>query len=139
MFKAFDRVKDTLLKEKLVSVGCGGTLPRWLADYLPDRTQQVPCVVVKTPQFGLNFELAFVLQIMRLCPLYHFSSCRTSVSFIPLESSWKQANSQSRFQVSRPETNGSVVKYGIQQQLVSRTECMGCVLRVYQHTVVCGQ
>ena len=41
MSKAFDRVKHTLLMEKLASVGCSGTVLRWLADYQTDRTQQV--------------------------------------------------------------------------------------------------
>ena len=39
MSKAFDRVKHTLLMEKLASVGCSGTVLRWLADYVTDRTQ----------------------------------------------------------------------------------------------------
>ena len=41
MSKAFDRVRHTLLIEKLAAVGCGGTVLRWLADYLTGRTQQV--------------------------------------------------------------------------------------------------
>ena len=34
-------VRHTLLIEKLVAVGCGGTVLRWLADYSTGRTQQV--------------------------------------------------------------------------------------------------
>ena len=36
-----NRVRHTLLIEKLAAVGCGGTVLRWLADYLTGRMQQV--------------------------------------------------------------------------------------------------
>ena len=83
MSKAFDRVRHTLLIEKLAARGCGGTVLRWLADYLTGRTQQVvindarssskPCCR-GVPQGSVLGPLLFSLYVRQVPRVFKYSA-----------------------------------------------------------------